>query len=347
MPEPAKKSIAKGARCNNTASVQHTINMVNGGKNNLKVDGIFGDNTESAVKTFQRACGLGDDGKVGNDTATRLFDEHSLTQTMTLMIPEKAFELTGKSLPPPPLLDAAGALLSRDKLVKLWTDAPRLEKTGLELPQLELRQPGLRTATMIAHGVKQLGPFHVLDKLPTFDPRLPHTLYLYGEFKDFKGFSVRYSVDKVLQPQLPGFIRPYFKSEFVPKASIEDRNLSVEFRSSAGISTPVINVANRLQLGAQANFWTTIKGAIGLGGAIGQASAGAKIETKAIANITKSEVRLGPVRQIQIDAVVGFDAGVSIQASVWSDRARINILPPGFDFSSTVGLRVGIEFQKK
>lgn len=346
MPEPAKKSVSKGSRCNNTASVQHTINMINGGKNNLKVDGIFGDNTESAIKAFQRACGLEDDGKVGNGTATRMFDEHALEQSMTLLFPETAFQLTGKSLPPPPLLDTANALLGRNKLVKLWTDAPRVEKTGLELPKLELQQVGLRASSMVAQGVKQLGPFSILQKLPAIDPRLPHTIHLYGEVKNFKGLTINYSIDKVLQPRLPSFIRPYFKSEIVPNTSIEDRSIGLEFRSSAGFSTPVINVADRLQLGAQANLWTTVKGAIGFGGAVGQLSGGAKIETQAVANITKSEVRFGPIRRIQIDAVAGFNFGLSVQASVWSDRAIINIVPPQFEFVSTLGLRMAIGWLK-
>lgn len=345
MPEP-KKSVSKGSRCNNTAAIQHTVNLINAGKNNLKVDGIFGDNTESAVKTLQRACSLLDDGKVGNDTATRLFDEHSLEQSMTLLFPGNAFQLTGKSLAPPPLLDTANALLGRNKVVKLWTDAQRVEKAGLELPKLELKQVGLRTASMVAQGVKQLGPFSILQKLPPIDPRLPHTIYLYGEIKNFKGLNISYSVDKVLQPRMPSFIKPYFKNEIIPSFSLEDRNIGLEFRSTAGLSTPVINVANRLQLGAQANLWTTMKGAVGFGGAVGQVSAGARIETQAVANITKSEVRLGPIRRIQLDAVAGFNFGLSIQASVWSDRAIVNIVPPQFEFSSTVGLRLGLGWLK-
>lgn len=49
------------------------------------------------------------------------------------------------------------------------------------------------------------------------------------------------------------------------------------------------------------------------------------------------------VRRIQHDAIVGFDAGISIHASVWSNRAMIDILPPGFAFTSTAGPRLDID----
>lgn len=75
MPDPARRSASKGSRCNDTASFQHRLNLICGGRSNLSVDGIFGDNAERAIKTYRRACGLDDDRKVGNDTATRMFDE--------------------------------------------------------------------------------------------------------------------------------------------------------------------------------------------------------------------------------------------------------------------------------
>lgn len=39
------------------------------------IDGIFGDETDGAIKAFQEAMGLEVDGKVGNDTANAVLSE--------------------------------------------------------------------------------------------------------------------------------------------------------------------------------------------------------------------------------------------------------------------------------
>ncbi|PZN97067.1 MAG: hypothetical protein DCF30_16745 [Hyphomicrobiales bacterium] len=344
MAGPTKKSVSKGSRCNNTAAIQHAVNLYNAGKNNLKVDGIFGDNTESAIKTLQRACGLDDDGKVGNDTGTRLFDEHSLTQTLTLILPQKVFEFTGKSLRPPALLDTAGQLLTRQKAVRAWTDAPRLEQTGIELPKLDLRQIGLKAATMAAHGVDLKGPFNFLQQLPKLNPALPHTLQFVGQTVDFRTITISYTVDKVLQPRTASLLKPYFKNEFTPGIDTANRELKVEFRSEVGLSSPKIIVGNYLEMGASANLWTNVKGAIGLGGAVGQFSTGLKVDARAVGHVFKSEFQFGPIKRTQVDVFGGFNLGVAVHGSFSSAGAVINIIPPEFSFSPVAGGSLTVSF---
>ncbi len=345
MPEPGKKWVEKGSRCNNTAGIQNAINIFNSGRNNLKVDGIFGDNTESAIKSFQRACGLKDDGKVGDDTGSRLFDEHSLTQTLIVTLPANAFRLTGKTLPPRPLLDTAGALLTRQKAVEAWTSAARVEKAGIDIPKLELRHIGLQAASMLAHGAKQIPPLPFLQQLPKLDAKLPHTLQFVGETANFKTFKISYTVDKVLQPQTPTFIKPYFKNEFKPGFDLENPGLKVEFRSEVGLSSPRIIIGKYLEAGANLNLWTSAKGAIGLGGAVGELSGGAKAEARAIGHIFQSEFRLGPIRRMQLDAIAGFNLGLSAHLSFNSAGAVFNVIPPRLEFGPLAQglLTVGFE----
>lgn len=60
----------KGARGKITALIQERLNAK--GFNCGAIDGIFGSGTENAVKAFQRAMGLADDGIVGVNTWTKL-----------------------------------------------------------------------------------------------------------------------------------------------------------------------------------------------------------------------------------------------------------------------------------
>ena len=49
----------------------------------LTVDGIFGKDTEQAVKQFQKSCGISDDGIVGKETINKLVYSPTPTPTTT------------------------------------------------------------------------------------------------------------------------------------------------------------------------------------------------------------------------------------------------------------------------
>lgn len=328
MPGPAKKSVSKGSRCNNTAAIQNAINIMNGGKNNLTIDGIFGDNTESAVKTFQRACGLFDDGAVGNLTGGRLFEVVTVTQTLTLSLPDDAFAFTGKSPPLPPLLDTAGKLLTRRNEIQAWTALPRLEKTGIDIPKLELRHIGLKTATMAAHAVIPTvlkKPLAFLEKL---DGTLPHSVQITGSTKNMRNLSISYSIDKIVQPRSPKFFSPYFKMEGETHFDQQNLKLSASWKTTVAVATPTLVIADWLEAGINANLWASANGAIGMGGAAGQASAGANIEGKAVVHVLKSETPIGPFQRTQIDVWGGFNLGVSTHITADQGGVTANIIPP-------------------
>lgn len=338
MPEPAKKSVSKGSRCNNTASVQNALNHMNGGKNNLKIDGIFGDNTESAVKAFQRACGLLDDGSVGNLTGSRLFEVVTVTQTLTLSLPDDIFAFTGKSPPLPPLLDTAGKLLTRRNEIQAWTALPRLEKTGIDVPKLDLRHIGLKTATMAAHGVIPTilkKPLALLEKLD-LNGTMPHTVQITGSTKNMKNLSITYRIDKIVQPRSPKFFSPYFKMEGDADFDQQNLKLTGSWRTTVAVATPTLVVADWLEAGINANLWASANGAIGMGGAAGQASAGANIEGKAVIHILKSETPIGPFKRTQIDLWGGFNLGMSAHVTADEGGLRANIITP--KLSPTLGV---------
>lgn len=330
MSGPARKSVSKGSRCNNTAAIQNAINFMNGGKNNLKVDGIFGDNTESAVKTFQRACGLFDDGSVGNLTGSRLFEVVKVTQILTLDLPADAFAFTGKALPLPPLLDTAGKLLTRRNDIQSWTSLPRLEKTGLDIPKLELRHIGLKTATMMAHGVvpKALKtPLALLDQLK-LDGTMPQSIQVIGTTKDLRKLTLTYSINKIVQPRAPKSFSPYFKMEGDIDFDQQNLKLTGTWKTKVEIATPTLVIADWLEAGINANLWASANGAVGMGGAAGEVSAGANVEGKAVIHVLKTETPIGPFKRAQIDLFGGFNLGLSAHASISQDGATFNIIPP-------------------
>lgn len=341
MSGPAKKSVSKGSRCNNTAAIQNAINIMNGGKNNLKVDGIFGDNTESAVKAFQRACGLDDDGKVGNETVNWLFEQRSLTQTLTVEIPKQALAFTGKALRPPAFLDTAGTLLTRRKDIQAWTDAPRLAMTGIEAPKLDLKHIGLQTASMIAHGVKQLPPFQIFSKLPDLNPTLPHSLQFVGSTEDLRHVKVSFYVDKLIQPRTPTTIRPYFKTEFTPGIDTQLKELKVQWKGELGATLFRIQIADVLDAGVNANLWASANAAVGMGGPAGQLSGGLKVDGRAVAHVFKSEFQLGPIKRTSIDFFGGFNFGLSAHGRASPEGLFLNLIPP--KFGAELGTMVTIE----
>lgn len=330
MTNPTKNFVGKGSRCNNSAAIQNAINWMNEGKNNLKVDGCYGDNTESAVKTFQRACGLLDDGKVGNATGSRLFEVVSVVQKLTLDLPANAFDFTGKSPRLPPLLDTAGKLLTRRNAIQAWSELPRLERTGLEVPKLELRHIGLKTASMIAHGVtpKLLQtPLSALEKL-VLDGSLPQSVQITGTTKDLKKLTITYRIDKIVQPRAPKFISPFFKMEGDLDFDQQNLSLSGRWKTKIGIATPTLVIADWLEAGVNANLWASANGVIGMGGAVGQASGGLDIEGKAVLHILKTETPIGPFKRTQIDLFGGFNLGMAAHVSINQDGATVNIVPP-------------------
>ncbi len=66
----------KGSKGDGVRKIQEKL--VNGGYGNLKVDGIYGDKTAEAVRTFQSRNGLKADGIVGDRTWAALFGEKPL-----------------------------------------------------------------------------------------------------------------------------------------------------------------------------------------------------------------------------------------------------------------------------
>jgi len=330
MAPPVKKIVAKGSRCNNTAAIQNAINWMNQGRNNLKLDGIYGDNTESAVKTFQRACGLLDDGKVGDFTGGRLFEVVDVVQTLTLDLPANAFDFTGKSPRLPPLLDTAGALLTRRKAIQAWSELARQEKTGLEVPKLELRHIGLKTASMMAHGIvpkKLQTPLAALEKL-TLEGTLPQSLQLIGTTKDLKNLTITYRIDKIVQPRAPRAFSPHFKMEGAFDFDQQNRRIKGSWSTKVGIATPTLVLADWLEAGVNANLWASANGTAGMGGAAGQASAGVEVERKAVLHVLKTERPIGPIKRTQIDLFGGFNLGMAAHVSLDQDGATVNIVQP-------------------
>ncbi len=65
-------NIKKGAKGNQVKAIQYALNQLGYGNSGTKsIDGIFGSNTASAVKAFQRAMGISADGIVGKNTKAK------------------------------------------------------------------------------------------------------------------------------------------------------------------------------------------------------------------------------------------------------------------------------------
>lgn len=65
--DPAGRALQRGTSGPEAAALQQQLNL-NGANPPLKVDGRFGQKTEQALREYQRANGLPDDGKAGKDT---------------------------------------------------------------------------------------------------------------------------------------------------------------------------------------------------------------------------------------------------------------------------------------
>ncbi|MDD3921366.1 MAG: peptidoglycan-binding domain-containing protein [Eubacteriales bacterium] len=73
------KLLKKGSEGDMVALLQKDLHHLPGPQwASLKVDGIFGPNTEEAVTRYQGMCGIKQDGKAGVDTKGKLFEDSML-----------------------------------------------------------------------------------------------------------------------------------------------------------------------------------------------------------------------------------------------------------------------------
>jgi peptidoglycan hydrolase-like protein with peptidoglycan-binding domain len=77
-PAQAQSILTQGSEGAEVNTLQRRLTDLGCLANNGPIDGIFGDQTQTAVETFQQVNGMTVDGVVGNDTTLRLFDINAL-----------------------------------------------------------------------------------------------------------------------------------------------------------------------------------------------------------------------------------------------------------------------------
>jgi peptidoglycan hydrolase-like protein with peptidoglycan-binding domain len=77
-PAQAQSVLTQGSEGDEVNTLQRRLTDLGCLTNNGPIDGIFGDQTQTAVETFQRVNGMTVDGVVGGDTNQRLFDINTL-----------------------------------------------------------------------------------------------------------------------------------------------------------------------------------------------------------------------------------------------------------------------------
>lgn len=341
MPEPsAKPFLERGARCNNTAALQHALNLNCKMDKALEIDGIFGEATDTAVRKFQKQSGIKIDGRVGNITGGQLFDIVSLTRTLSVEIPKPVSTLLASSgtpkppaLTPPTFNDVTGTLLARQRYVGGWLQTPRVEKNILKLPQLAMPLAGLSPEAMNAHGIGT----QILRSLPVVGPL----------FDPAKSFQIAATLDfagKIaLVKTVPIVVMPKGGFEFglTPRISLGD--ISAEARLSLGPPPIGVQFGNILTMRAGVETWGGMRGSVGLGGVAGELTAGAQAKLGAELRLVRTPVALGPFRRgLGIDLFLNAHAGFNARLTVSSGRGiEGQYLAP--DFGGLLGLSVFLE----
>ncbi len=338
--QASQTKVQRGSRCNNTAAVQNALNVASVCEpslklgQELKVDGIFGDKTEAAVRKLQTVRRLQRiDGVVGNETGAHLFEPGELKRKLTLTLPP------GTGLPavlPNTSLDAE-ALLQRRRYVDIWSEAARAEKTGIAVPKLRLPNLGLDPKALNAAGIAT----EVAEHLPFAGPFVrwyantdAKSLQVTVRTASFSQFEVVYSVPTV-QPKW----RPYFTTE--SKVTRIDGGLSATSTTSWTPATGEFNLGNLITGRGGVNLWYSASGAYRMGAPSVNLAAGAQLRGELALNILKSDVPLPGGRKIsRLEVVASGDVSPAFHMTFEPGNASFGFLAP---FSGMLGVRGVLE----
>jgi len=151
----ANASLRRGSRGPEVARLQTALNSKLRPSPNLTPDGIFGGLTDSAVRQFQTVCWLDVDGIAGENTCNALYDTEGnrpvLHNIMPILQPtattcwaaatamlNRSTVAAVRSITPPNLLNAAGALLNGSEgggSAAVHTAYGRIHRLKLHHPQ--------------------------------------------------------------------------------------------------------------------------------------------------------------------------------------------------------------------